>query len=114
MKILSALNESSDTALDAGERYLKRTKEYYELKMFKQIAIGYSFLVKLLLIGGLIFIGVVFLSISTVDFLGKWVGSDGLAWLLLGGIYFFVALIIYLLRKKIDGYIVKKLSLLFF
>ncbi len=114
MGVINAINETSNKAYDSGEAYVKASQEYYKLKAFQQLARAFSFLSKLAIIGGLLFLGLIFLTVSASIWLGQLIGSTVLACLLMAGILFLFTGIGYLLRGKIDTNIIKKMSKDFF
>ncbi|MBQ4820540.1 hypothetical protein [Aquimarina sp. MMG016] len=114
MGVIDALNETSNKAYDSGETYIKTSQEYYKLKAFQQLARAFSFLSKLAIIGGLLFLGLIFLTVAGAIWLGQTIGSTSLACLLMSVMLFICTIIGYLLRKQIDKNIIKKMSKEFF
>jgi hypothetical protein len=62
MNIFETVNETTGKMSDAGEAYLKKTQEYYKLKLFQQLTVSISLVAKGLIIGGLLFIAMFFFS----------------------------------------------------
>ncbi|WP_148639228.1 hypothetical protein [Aquimarina longa] len=62
--MINAINEASSKAFDSGETYIKVSKEYYKLKIFQQLTRIFSFFSKLAIIGGLLFLRLIFLTVS--------------------------------------------------
>ncbi|WP_378175472.1 hypothetical protein [Aquimarina sp. SS2-1] len=114
MGIFEALNETSNKAQDSGEAYIKASQEYYKLKAFQQLAKLLSFFSKFAVIGGLFFMGIIFLTVSGTIWLGNFLGSTALACLLVGTLFLLFTGIAYLLRKIIDRKIIRKMSKDFF
>lgn len=114
MGIIDSINKISSKAFHSGEMYAKATKAYYKLKVFQQLARSFSFLAKMAVIGGLLFLGLIFLTVSGAIFLGEIMGSTAVACLLMAGLLFLFTGIGYLLRKKIDKTIIRKMSEDFF
>lgn len=108
------LFESTKMGVKSGENYLKNSEEYFKLKIFQQLSMSFSLLVKLCIIGGLIFLGVVFIAVAGTIALGNWIGSMVFGVILVGVILLLLAMIAYLLRKKIDKKIIKKMSKSYF
>ena len=114
MGILNSLNETSDKAVELGDLYSRKTQEYYKLKVFQQLMLSASMFGKIMIIGGLSFIGLIFLLVSGTIILAQELNSLFLACLFMGALFFAIALFAYLLRSRIEKYIVKKSSKNFF
>ena len=115
MSLISSIQTVSKKAVNTGEDYLEATQDYFKLKVFQQITKSFSLLVKILLIGGLCFIGLVLLIVSGVLVLAQHLESVSLALLYSSLIVFAVSLGIYLLRKPlIESNVIKKISKTFF
>ena len=115
MSIVNNIQNATHKASKNGEEYLKATQEYLELKTFQQVATIFSLLVKILLIGGLLFIASTLLLIAGIITLGNYLGSINIALIYLSIGFAFFSLIIYLFRMTLlDNPIIKKLSASFF
>ena len=112
--IFESINNTSDKAVDVGEKYLKDTQEYYKLKIFQQLTISISMMAKVLAIGGLLFIGLIFLSFAAAIAIGQWIGNLALGYVIMSGIFFLIGILIYLTRSAINEKIIAKLSPKFF
>lgn len=114
MNILESLDNSTSNAAEKGEAYLKTTKKYYELKVFQQVSILSSAIVKLAIYGSLFVLGLIFLVVSGASALSEYLDSVALGYLIAAGFIFVLAGIVYLCRKVIDRKVIKKLSKNFF
>ncbi|MTE27710.1 hypothetical protein [Winogradskyella ouciana] len=114
MSVFNDINNTTDKASEIGERYLKTSHQYFKLKVFQQLTLTMSLLAKILLIGGIVFIGIIFLAVALAIELGNVFESLVLGYLSVGIIFLAVALIIYSLRAKINRFIIKTFSLKFF
>lgn len=114
MSVFNDINNTTDKASEIGERYLKTSHQYFKLKVFQQLTLTMSLLAKILLIGGIAFIGIIFLAVALAIELGNVFESLVLGYLSVGIIFLAVALIIYSLRAKINRTIIKTFSLKFF
>lgn len=114
MGIIDSLNDTSNKAVDVGETYYKKTHEYYRLKVFHQLTMTTGMLLKIAVIGGLAFLALIFLTVAGIIFLGNKLDSMVAAYLIAGGLFLFFVLIAYILRKKIDNILIRKLSVKFF
>lgn len=114
MSVLQSLKETSNKATYNGERFIETSKRYYELKVFQQLTLGLSLVSKIALIGGFLFIGFIFLMIAATIALGEYLGNTATSACIVALTLFGLALTIYLLRKKIDKSIIKKVGAEFF
>ena len=84
MSLFDSLNHNSSEAVDIGKKYVETTKEYYKLKLFQQTTNAFSFLSKMAVIGGLLFLGLIFMTVSGAIALGNALGSIILSCLIIG------------------------------
>lgn len=114
MGIIDSLNETSNKAVDVGEIYYKKTQEYYRLKVFQQLTQTTGMLLKIAVIGGFAFLGLIFLTVAGIIYLGNILESMVQSCLIAGLVFFVILIISYIFRSKIDNILVKKLSKKFF
>ncbi|MDY7396626.1 hypothetical protein UMM65_15355 [Aureibaculum sp. 2210JD6-5] len=114
MNIFESINESTTNAVKSGENYIRRSEEYFKLKIFQQLSLSLSALVKIAIIGGFIFLGLIFFAIAGAIALGKLLESIPLGILIVGLILVLFALIAFSLRKSIDKTLIRKFSKSFF
>ena len=114
MGVFDSLNNTSNKAVDISEQYYRKTQEYYKLKVFHQLASTTGMFCKMAILGSLAFLGILFLTVSGMLYLGEVLGSMTYSCLLVAGIIFLIVAILYRLRKKIDNAVVRKLSQKFF
>lgn len=114
MGVFESLNNTSNKAVDLSEQYYKKTQEYYKLKVFHQLAMTTGMFCKMAILGSLAFLGILFLTVSGMLYLGDVLGSMTYSCLLVAGLIFLVVAILYRLRRKIDNAVVRKLSQKFF
>ncbi len=114
MNIFESINESTSNAVKSGENYVSYTEKYLKLKIFQQLSFSFSALVKIAIVGGFIFLGLIFLAIAGAIALGDLLGSIPLGILLIGLLLMLFALIAYVSRKSIDKILIRKISKSFF
>lgn len=114
MGVFESLNNTSNKAVDISEQFYKKTQEYYRLKVFYQLASTTGMFCKLVILGSLAFLGLLFLTIGGTLYLAEVLDSLVYACLVVGGLFFLIVLILWRIRKSIDNAIVKKLSQKFF
>ena len=112
--IFESINNTSDKAIDIGEKYIKDTQDYYKLKIFQQISSSVSLVAKVMIIGGLLFIGLIFLAVAAALAIGKYLDNVALGYVIVAGFFIVVSLIVYLTRSSINHKIIAKLSPKFF
>lgn len=114
MSVIESLNETSNKAIDVGEEFYRKTKAFYKLKIFQQLASTTGMLCKILVVGSLAFLGFLFFIIALTVYLAEVLESSILACVTIGSLLIVISVILYLMRKKIDNLIVSKLSTNFF
>ena len=114
MSIFESLNKTSDSVTDIGKKYATTTFSYVKLKSFYLTTLSISLVTKMVLIGGLATIGTLFLSIGLAITLGNHFDNIPLGFFLVGLLFLFIGLIVYMARKFIDKNIIKSLSTKFF
>lgn len=114
MSIFEDINDTTNKASNIGERYIKASHQYFRLKIFQQLTLSLSLIAKIVAVTGFLFAGLVFMSIAASIELGKAVESYSLGFLLVGLIYLVISIIIFMLRSKLNTYIIKKVGLKFF
>ncbi len=115
MSVLDSVKLASKKATESGEDYIDATQDYIELKVFQQLSFSFALLAKILLIGGLCFMGLILVIVAGVLAWGDYLENDNLALLYTALILFALSTLIYLLRKPlIDSHIIKKISKAFF
>jgi hypothetical protein len=114
MGVIDSLNETSNKAIDVGEVYYKKTQEYYRLKVFQQLTMTTGMLLKMVVIGGLGFLALIFLTVAGIIYLGNVLNSMVSACLIAGALFIVLLILAYVFRRNIDNMVVKKLSVKFF
>jgi hypothetical protein len=114
MGIIDALDETSSKAAETGEAYVQATKKYFELKVFQQLAILSTAVIKMAIYGVLFTLALIFLAVAGAHALSAYFDSDALGYLSIAGLFFVFVGIIYLSRKKIENSVIKKLSKTYF
>ena len=110
MNIFESVNETSENNnQQCGETYIKKSQEYYTLKVFQQLSISISLVTKVLVIGGLLFIALVFLAFALAMFIGNSLGNLALGYVITACVFLLVTGIIYLKRAVINNMVIKSL-----
>lgn len=114
MTIFESINNNSTKAVDIGEAYLKSSHDYYKLKIFEQLTISLSLVMKLILIGGLLFVGFLFLVISGTIALGYLLDNMALGCFIVGAVFALLGFMTYLFRHLISRKVIQIMSPKFF
>ena len=110
MSVLESLGQTADGAADNAKAYAKSTEAYVRLQIFKHIGVLMTFIIKVLLIGGLFLTAILFLSVSLMVVLSDWLGSLSAACALVGAVFLMVALLLYFNNQFIDKKVLMNLS----
>jgi ABC-type Mn2+/Zn2+ transport system permease subunit len=114
MSVFESINNTSKNATDIAKKYATSSVDYIKLKTFYVTTLSISLVTKIVVVGGLLTIGLLFMSVSLAIILGDYFESLPIGCLLVGGIYVFLGLIAFLARKTIDKKIIQRISLEFF
>ncbi|MGY0392860.1 phage holin family protein [Bizionia sp. KMM 8389] len=114
MNIFESINDTTGKFSDAGETYVKKSHEYFKLKVFQQLTASISLVAKVLIVGGLLAIGMFFLAFAVALALGEWLNSLALGYLIVAAVFLISTWIIYLKRHLINSKIISSLSSKFF
>lgn len=114
MDVINALDKTTSKAGRSGRNYVKSTRKYYELKIFQQISLFTSYVLKVAIIGSIFALGLIFIAVAGAVALGDYLDNIALGYLSVGACFFLLALFIYWSRKTIDKFIIQKLSKTYF
>lgn len=112
--IFESINNTTDSASEIGEKYLKDTREYFRLKVFQQLTISISMVAKALIIGGILFIGLIFLAIAAAIEIGNRVESIPLGYVIVAAFFLLFGAVVYYKRKIINKKVIELMSPKFF
>ena len=114
MNIFESIKETSEKLTGAGETYFKKSQEYYTLKVFQQLSISISLVTKVLVIGGLLFIAILFLALALAMLIGESLENVALGYVITAISFLLITGVIYLKRHHINNKVVRSLSTKFF
>jgi hypothetical protein len=114
MRIFDNFSDSADKGTAAGKQFLSKTYEHTTLKAFQLSALTVSMIAKLVVIGSLASLGIVFLAISSAIAVGAYFQNAALGYLLIGLLILFTSLLIYFFRKIFDKKVITKMCKMFF
>ncbi len=114
MSVLKALDRTTNKAVSSGGNYVKTTRRYFQLKIFQQLSLFSSYVLKIALLGSFAALGLIFIAISAAFALADYFDSLALGYLCVGCCFFILGIIVYLSRRWLDKIVIKKLSKSFF
>ena len=114
MSLFKSLDNSSAKARNIGEKYVKASHQYLRLKIFQQLTLSLSLIIKIFAIGSFVFLAFMFLAITAAIAIGNALESLTMGCLIVAIIFILLALLIYYLRKAIERIVIKTISIKFF
>lgn len=97
------------------EKTVHSSIQYYKLYIFKVLTQSLSEIVKILLLGSVVFLVLLFVSIASALALGNYFQSNILGFLLVGGFFAILFVFIYVFRKKlVEKTLLSKMSDIYF
>lgn len=114
MNIFESINNTSNKASDIGERYVDKSFKYFKLKIFQQLTYTISMAGKALIIGAVLFIGLILLAVAGAIAIGDVLGNAALGYLIVGALFFIIAFIIYKVRYLVDAKVISKIQIKFY
>jgi len=109
------LNENTERFQQEAKSFLESALAYQKLKVFKLAMLSTSLIVKILLVGLGLSVFVLFCSLAGAIAIGEVLNNYPFGFLILGGLYLFLTILLYSVRKKvIEGLILRLFSKIFF
>jgi predicted membrane channel-forming protein YqfA (hemolysin III family) len=87
---------------------------YYKLWLFKVITKSFSALLKVLMIGIFLVVALAFFSVAAAIAIGEALNSMAYGFLIVGGFYFLLCVIIYVCRRSVEKPIIETFSEIFY
>lgn len=114
MDVIDKISNSTDKGTDLSKKYITTSYEYNKLKIFQLITLSVSSIVKLLIIGGLVSFGLIFLAFAMAIGVGDYLNNEAYGYLSVGLLFFVMSVLFLFIRKYIDTKIIQKMSKVFF
>ena len=92
------------------QSYMESSTDYVRLHVFKTLMRLLTSFAKSSSVGVLVVLGLMFLSVGGSLALGEWLESYPLAFTLTGVFYFLAGIVAYLLRSRIDRWVLESFS----
>lgn len=112
--IFEDIKEEINHVEDGVKAYVKNSLDFYRLQSFRSMMKGITMATKVLLIGGIVSIALLFLSLSAAFWLGTLLESTAKGFLIVGVFYVLIGIIIFLFRKRLEKPLLKKFSKFYF
>ena len=94
--------------------YIEHSDEYYRLKIFKVLSKNVTGLLKFILIGVSSIFALLFVSFAACLWLSELMSSYFIGFIIVGGCYILIAILLYLFREQLNKPVLKKLSKYYF
>lgn len=94
--------------------YIESNIEYYQLKSFKILMKSITSLTKMVMIGAIVLLVILFLSFAASYSIGEALDNTAYGFLIVGFFFILVGLIIYFLRHKVEKPLLNKFSKYYF
>ncbi|QNM85588.1 hypothetical protein H9W90_00245 [Polaribacter pectinis] len=114
MSIFENFSNSADKGTDASKEFVSKSYEYTKLKAFQLTTLSIAMFAKLLVIGGLVSLGFIFVAFSGAIALGEYLDNMALGYLCVGLCIIIFSLLLLAFRKSFDRKVVSKMSKKFF
>lgn len=108
------LKENFSEAESTARSFLDSSRQYYKLRGFKVLMKAVIITAKITAVAVMMVMALLFLSISAAFWIGSELDKTSLGFLIVGGFYLLVGLIIYLLRHSLRKPLLKKFSEFYF
>lgn len=112
-----AFEEVKENFIEAeasAKSYLENSHKYYKLKGFKVMMKAILVFAKIAMVSVMLVLALLFLSASAAFWVGEYLNSTALGFLIVGGCYILLGLLIYLLRNRLNKPLLKKFSEFYF
>lgn len=110
MTVFESLSQTADDSAKSAKSYVNASETYFKLQIFKHMALLMTFLIKAIAIGGVMLLSLTLFAVCGLLLLSKWLGSMVLACVILGAIFLFIGMLIYMNRQFINRKVLNSLS----
>ncbi len=108
------VKESISDAEASMRSYAESSGEYYKLKGFKFLMKGLTSFSKMLMVGSIAFLALLFLSLAASFGIGQALDNTFYGFLCVGMFYVLLGVILYLVRQKLNTPLLRKFSEFYF
>ncbi len=112
---LHSISENAEGLSKNAQEFIENSYAYYKLSVFKKLTKSTSSMIIFMIIGAVLFGAMLLITFALALFIGTWLDNWGLGFLIMGGIYLLIAVIVYYgLRKTIERKVLVRASMDFF
>ena len=109
------IKDHTENIQEQAKNYIESYLAYYKLKCFKLVMKSITSVIKFGLIALFMMMVLLFVSIAGALAIGELLDSYALGFLIVGGLYLLITVIVYIIKDKIvEGPILEKFSEIFF
>jgi len=108
------VKENFSEAEATARSYIESSRQFYKLKGFKVLMKAVMVFVKIASVGIMLILALLFLSISAAFWIGSELDKTSLGFLIVGGFYLLIGIIIYVFRHSLRKPLLKKFSEFYF
>ncbi|MCK0161223.1 hypothetical protein [Allomuricauda sp. F6463D] len=108
------IKEQIDHVEQGVRSYVKNSLDFYRLQSFRSMMKGVTMAAQALVIYGITFLSLLFLSFSAAFWIGDELESTAQGFLIVGGFYVLIVIVLFLARKLIERPLLKKFSKFYF
>ncbi|SFW66557.1 Putative Holin-X, holin superfamily III [Sinomicrobium oceani] len=112
---LNSISENAEGLSKNTQEFLENNYVYYKLSIFKKLTKGTTSMIIFIIIGAVLFGAMLLTTFALAFFIGSWLDSLGFGFLIMGGVYLLMAVIVYYgFRKTIERKVLVRASKDFF
>ncbi|MBU2974920.1 hypothetical protein [Zobellia sp. B3R18] len=108
------LKESISEAEASAKSYIESSREFYKLKAFKLLMKGITGFAQSAFIAIAVVLALLFLSVSAGFFIGAELENTALGFLIVGGFYILVGILVFVFRRSLVKPLMARFSELYF
>ncbi len=108
------VKENLSEAEATARSYIESSRQFYKLKGFKFMMKAVMVFVKMASVGIMLVLALFFLSLSAAFYIGAELDRTSLGFLIVGGFYLLVGVLIYIFRHSLRKPLLKKFSEFYF
>ena len=108
------LKESISEAEASVKSYIESSREFYKLKAFKMLMKGITGFAQAAFIAIAVVLALLFLSVSAGFFIGAELENTALGFLIVGGFYILVGILVFVFRRSLVKPLMARFSELYF
>lgn len=108
------IKEQMDHVEQGVKSYVRNSLDFYRLQSFRSMMKGVTIAAKVLVICGFTFLCLLFLSFSLAFWIGDELESTAQGFLVVGGFYVLIVIVLFFIRGLVEKPLLKKFSKFYF